>query len=65
MYLYCQSLVPQNLFPLWVPLADPGIVERGRGHGAVELLESRYCFHAPLYIPYIFLVRVENMKNIL
>ena len=46
-------------------MADPGIVERGRGHGAVELLGSRDCFDAPLYIPYVFLVKVENIKYIL
>ena len=48
-------------------MADPGISESGTYSGAVEFLSSGDCCDAPshVHIPYVFVMRVENIKYIL
>ena len=48
-------------------MADPGISESGTCPGAVEFLGLGDCCDTPshVHIPYVFVMRVENIKYIL
>ena len=45
-------------------VADQEFKNRGRGPGAAQFLRSEDCFNALSYIPYAFVMRVENKIQI-